>query len=150
MKKIVLIMSLALLMCTQVMAQNSDELLNRLKTHRADIYASLNLTYEQKNKINKLDNQIYQELEPDLKQISLKLKQLENLANSENCTIERVDAIKRDFEKNEQKISVIKNKYEQEFIKILTPEQRVRYNKAKREQEAKAQREIEALKNSLN
>ena len=87
MKKIVLIMSLALLMCTQVMAQNSDELLNRLKTHRADIYASLNLTYEQKNKINKLDNQIYQELEPDLKQISLKLKQLENLANSENCTI---------------------------------------------------------------
>ncbi len=150
MKKIFLIISLSLLICMQAMAQDTEDLLQRFKEHRISIYNSLNLDNEQKYKINKLDNQAYKELEPELHKISLKIKKIENIANSNNCTIEQINAVRKDFEKNEQRLSVIKDKYEKEFLLILTPEQRNRYNAAKRVQEANVQREIEALQNILN
>ncbi len=134
----------------QAMAQDTEDLLQRFKEHRISIYNSLNLDNEQKYKINKLDNQAYKELEPELQKISLKIKKIENIANSNNCTIEQINAVRKDFEKNEQRLSVIKDKYEKEFLLILTPEQRNRYNAAKRVQEANVQREIEALQNILN
>ena len=134
----------------QAMAQDTEDLLQRFKEHRISIYNSLNLDNEQKYKINKLDNQAYKELEPELHKISLKIKKIENIANSNNCTIEQINAVRKDFEKNEQRLSVIKDKYEKEFLLILTPEQRNRYNAAKRVQEANVQREIEALQNILN
>lgn len=139
MKKIGLLIILSLFV--QVYAQDSNELLERFKQHRASIYNSLNLTDEQAAKINEINSRIYTELEPEFKEVSLQIKRIDDIANSDDCTVKKVNAVKKDFKSVEKQISSKKRGYEKEFKQVLTPEQKTAYKAAKKE--------IQELKKSL-
>lgn len=147
MKKIGLLIILSLFV--QVYAQDSNELLERFKQHRASIYNSLNLTDEQAAKINEIDTRIYTELEPEFKEVSLQIKRIDDIANSDDCTVKKVNAVKKDFKSVEKRISEKKRGYEKEFKQVLTPEQKNAYKTAKKEFRKQHKKEIQELKKSL-
>lgn len=149
MKKFIVLIVLSLFVNIQVYAQDSNELLERFKQHRASIYASLNLTNEQAAKINEIDSRIYTELEPEFKEVSLQIKRIDDIANSDDCTVKKVNAVKKDFKSVEKRISEKKHSYEKEFKQVLTPEQKTAYKTAKKEFRIQHKKEIQKLKKSL-
>lgn len=150
MRRFILVLVLGVIMSTQAFALSDNDLMENFQVQRTTIYASLNLTQTQRNKIKQLDMKMYKTLEPELAEISSYINKIQEIANSPDCSIEKVDAVKANFSNVEKRISVIKDKYEIEFKKILTPAQKTRYNTLKKEQQAKMQRELNSLKNSLN
>ncbi len=149
MKRIICLISLFLITNQIAIAENnitSEELLTRFKTHRNAVYQNLELTQKQKDSITKIDNKVYSQLEPELKEISLYINKLNKIAESGSCTIEQVDAVKAEFKTTENRISKIKHKQEKAINNILTPEQKITYEAAKEVQRAKIQQEIENYK----
>lgn len=149
MKRFILLAIIALFLGSQAFAADNNDLLERLQSSRTEIYASLQLTPNQKARINQLDNQVYQKLESDLQEVSLHINKIQELANSPDCSIDKVNAIQADFKIVENRISAIKDEYEIEFNKILTPKQQDLYKSAKLKQQAKLEKEMQALKSNL-
>ncbi len=149
MKKYILFITLSFVLSNPIFAQDSNDLLDRFKQHRNSIYETLNLTESQTEEINKIDAVIYQKLEPELKEIALNISTLDAIAKSDDCTIEKVNAIRKDFKVVEKRISYIKKGYEKEFKQILTSEQKTAYNNAKKEFRTKSKKEIKELKKSI-
>ncbi len=144
MKKISLIITL-LLIITPAFAQTAEELMERFQYHRNTVYKQLNLTEQQTKKIKKIDENVYTKLEPELQQVSNFINQIDEIAKSDNCTIERVNAVKEEFKTTEERISIIKEKHEKAINRVLTSEQKTAYEKAKEAQRAEIQKEIENL-----
>ena len=104
----------------------SPQLIEKIKVERNSIYNALNLTPEQINKKTILEEKRYNELQPKLKQyciakknINSKIKQTDNQIYKNNQR--ELDTIKNDIKK-------ISSKYDREFKKILTSEQKSKYN----------------------
>lgn len=147
MKQILGLICLFFISTQIVKAENitSDELLTRFKTHRNAVYQKLDLTEKQARSIKKIDEKVYTKLEPELMQVSFYINKLEEIAKSSDCTIERVDAVKKEFQETEKRISVIKTKYEKSINQVLTQEQKSAYEEAKEIQRKEIQKEIEAI-----
>lgn len=150
MKKYFILTVLFLLAGVQVLAMDSDELMERFKAHRSKIYKELNLTSEQIADIQKIDEKVYIKLEPELKQMAFNINKIEEIAASEDCTIKKVKAVKKDFKSIEKRISYIKKSYNKEFSNVLTQEQKVLYKTAKENLQLEQKKEIEELKKQLN
>jgi len=147
MRRIICLISLLFITSQIAQAENitSDELLTRFKTHRNTVYQKLNLTEQQSNKIRQIDENVYTQLEPELVQISRYINKLDEIAKSDECTIERVDEVKNEFKVTEKRISAIKAKHEKAVNHVLTREQKTAYKEAKEVQRAEIQKEIEKL-----
>lgn len=142
MKKYILLIILSFVLSNPILALDSNDLLDKFKQHRNSLYETLNLTAAQKEEINKIDSAIYQKLEPELQEISLYINKLDEIANSDDCTIEKVNAVRKDFKIVEKRISYIKKGYEKEFKHILTSEQKTVYKNAKKEFRDRCKKEI--------
>ncbi len=145
MKKISLILCL-LLISGPVFAQTPEDLMARFQYHRNAVYQKLDLTEGQTKKIKKIDENVYIKLEPELQQVSNYINKIDEIANSDNCTIERVNEVKEEFKTTEQRISAIKEKHEKAINRVLTPEQKTAYEKAKEVQRAEIEKEIEEIR----
>lgn len=148
MKRILCLISLLFITSQIAQAENitSDELLTRFKTHRNTVYQKLNLTEKQTNRIKQIDENIYTQLEPELVQISNYVNKLDEIAKSNDCTIERINEVKNEFQSTEKHISAIKDKHEKAINRVLTKEQKIAYKEAKELQRREIEKEIENLK----
>lgn len=147
MKKILLMFSCIILGCSNVFAEpvntntapsgfvetHTTELLDKIKTHRDYVYSTLNLSEEQIKLINIIDTERYKEVEPALRELSQLVKKLEDLANSENCTIRKVNKVKKEFKPVQKNLYSITKKYENELKTILTPEQNIKYENSRKQ-----------------
>lgn len=129
----------------QETAQNDTDLLEQLKQNRSSIYRQLNLSPEQIKKINNIDKQRYAELEPKLEKLTIEQKKLKSLADSGNCTMEEVNAIKSEFDNTEKEISPIQSKYEKDLKNVLSTKQKFQYYRIKRTKRAEMRKEIKKL-----
>lgn len=149
MKKIFIFAMLSLFLSSNVFAEDPESLLVRLKNNRTSIYETLNLTQEQIIEIDKIDAKFYADIQPGLNDISLDINRIQTLAESDDCTLEKVKAVKKDFKLHEKRVSYIKKEYDKKFNKVLTNEQKSAYKTAKKVQKIKIKKEIENLKRSL-
>lgn len=141
MKKNFLLLSFVLLnvissvQAQDMVLQSSPEyLMQKLKNNRGEIYKSLNLTQEQIQNINNIDEKFYMELEPELQQVSVFIQKVQEIAESDNCTIKRVNEVKKDFKATDNRISVIKCRYDKAVKKQLSCKQKRLYKNAKKQQ----------------
>lgn len=149
MKKVLLLFLLSIMGLQPIFASElttADDILNRVKTNRQEVYSKLDLDIEQKGKIKEIDNKVYQELNPKLEEIAVFIKKIDDIANSDNCTVKAVNEVKKEFKHVDKEITVIRNSYEKEFKQVLTKNQKTLYKKARKEQRAKIRKEIKELK----
>lgn len=151
MKRILLFSAFFVLMLnTSVYAEGQrPELMDKIINHRISIYEKLNLSDEQTNQIKEIDNRRYSELEPEIVKISNMTKKLENIAESENCTIKSVNEVKKEFKPVQKDLNRINNKFEKEFKQVLTSEQKLKYKQAKIQKRKELKEEVEKQKAAL-
>ncbi len=121
---------------------NKLELLETLKTHRSEIYQNLDLTKNQEKEIDLIDKKLYKDLEPGVIQIHFYMQKIKTLAKSDFVTKEEVDEVKREFDKTDKEISLIKKKYEKNFKNILDKNQKTKYKALKKEKQKQLQEEL--------
>lgn len=106
----------------------STQLVEKIKAERNTIYNALNLTPEQICKKDNIEKKRYAALEPELKNLCLSRKKLNDL-KKEKCTDSKVyNAAQNEVNAARKEIKTISNKYDREFKKILTSEQKSKYN----------------------
>ncbi len=120
----------------QTVDEHTAELMDLLKEHRSSIYERLDLTPEQAAQIGEMDEKLYAELEPEMKKLSVMVKRIEDIANSENCTKEAVLAVKKEFKGVEKGMVSIKKQYVKDFKKVLTAEQKSQYRVVRAQKQA--------------
>ena len=103
------------------------------QSKRVNVYKTLDLSEEQLQIINNIDRKRYTEIRPEIIKLSELVKKLEDLANSEDCTIKKIKSIKKDFKPIQNELYNINHKYETELKKALTKEQNLTYKKVKKQ-----------------
>lgn len=111
----------------------SSHLLEKIRMQRSTIYNALNLTPCQIKKIEEIDKKRYAQLEPELRKMSLAKCKIKNIADcmekgQGNYTTQDVKAVKKEFDSAKDNIKNISNKYDKEMKKVLTSEQKSKYN----------------------
>ncbi len=147
MKKSLLLVSLCILMCCPAVFAESEvsveteitstavvkddyspQLIQKIKLQRNTIYNALNLTPDQVKQKDEIDAKRYAELEPELQKFCLTRKKVKDLECSKNCSKKTLKAAKKEFEASKDCIKSISNKYDKQFKKILTSDQKSKYN----------------------
>ena len=105
----------------------SPQLIEKIKTERNSIYNALNLTPEQINQKNDLEGKRYQELQPKLRQFCLERKKLKDI-QAQKSDENTVKMAQNNLNKTKSEIKKISSKYDRDFKKILTSEQKSKYN----------------------
>ncbi len=121
---------------------HTEDLLTKIKAHRASMYSKLELTSEQRAQINELDKNCYEKLEPELVKLSVMTKKIEDLANSDKCTKKAVYAVKKDFKSVEKDMNSIKKEYDKEFRQLLNGEQKAQYRIVRKQKRAELRQEM--------
>ncbi len=105
----------------------SYQLLVRIKKQREILYNALNMTQEQIKCKNEIDKKRYAELEPALEKLCLEDKKFKDLKQrcADKKTLKQQEKGLNSARKNIQEISA---KYDKEFYKILTHNQRSKYS----------------------
>lgn len=119
------------------------KLLEKVKYHRNTIYDSLELTAEQVSQIQKLDNNLYQGVEPELKKLTQLTKNMQDVALSDNCTKKAINNIKKEFKSVEKDMNSIKQDYDKQFEAVLTSKQKSKYKLARKQKRAEFKKEME-------
>ncbi len=122
----------------------SLEIIEKIQQHRSIIYSALNLTFEQQTKINALDDKYFKKINPQLNQMNCIVKNMENIANSNNVSLEAIEKEKIKFENIQKSMESIKNAYDTELQKILTPEQQKQYDIIRKQQQQEIETQIRA------
>ena len=105
----------------------SPQLIEKIKTERNSIYNALNLTSEQIKKKDALEEKRYQELQPKLKEFCINRKNLKDLETKKADT-NAIKIAQNKLNSTKNEIKKISSKYDREFKKILTLEQKSKYN----------------------
>jgi len=116
---------------TSTAIHNGDytpQLLEKIKAERNTIYNSLNMTPQQLVKKDAIDERRYGDLEPQIKKLCLSRKNLKDLQADKNSDKSKIKSTQKDIESARQEIKHISNKYDKEFKKILTSEQKSKYS----------------------
>lgn len=124
----------------------TDSLPEKIKSYRSAIYASLELSSEQVEQIQKLDNNLHQSIEPELKKLDYLVKKAQDIAHSDDCTKEAINNIKKEFRAVENDMNCIKRGYDKEFIQILNAEQKSKYRLVRKQMRAELKKEMEEQK----
>jgi len=106
----------------------SSQLVDKIKAERNTIYNALNLTSEQLQKKDCIEKKRYEALEPELKKLCLSRKNLKDLETTKSADISKIRAAQKEVNAARKEIKSISNKYDKEFKKILTSEQKSKYN----------------------
>ncbi|MBP3923830.1 hypothetical protein J6E39_01145 [bacterium] len=127
-------------------AVSENDCLENFKNYRAQIYKSIKLNDEQLIYIKTLDEKFYEEAAPEFMKISRYVIQINDIANSENCSIQEIKAIRKEFDRSSDEISKYKKNYEKNFKKVLNSEQKISYTKSKKQIRAQLKKEIKDFK----
>ena len=147
MKRAILLVILGVIMsCPEVMAEDdvsveteittkaivqgdfSPQLVDKIKAERNTIYNALNLTPEQMQKKDCIEKKRYEALEPELKNLCLSRKKLKDLQAAKSADSKLINSAQKEVNVARKEIKSISNKYDKEFKKILTSEQKSKYN----------------------
>ena len=147
MKKRVFMIGLCLLMCSSTVFAESDvsvetevtstaivkedfspQLIEKIKIQRHTIYNALNLTPTQIKKNEKIEQQRYEALEPELRNLCLIRKKLKRLQSDKNCDQKEIRTTEKELDKVKDNIKKISNHYDKQFKEILTSDQKAKYN----------------------
>ena len=114
---------------TAIMAGDySTQLVEKIKAERNTIYNALNLTPEQICKKDDIEKKRYEAIEPELKNLCLSRKKLKDLNNNKGADTKVINSAQKEVNAVRKEIKTLSNKYDKEFKKILTSEQRAKYN----------------------
>lgn len=111
---------------------HTSEIMTEIQNQRSKIYSSLDLSQEQFQLINNIDKNRYEDITPELNKLSLLVKKLDDLANSEDCTIKKVKKVQKEFKPIQKELYTINLKYEKELKNTLTKEQLTEYDTARK------------------
>ena len=148
MKKALLLLVIGLLVsCPMVYANDEDvsietevtnsaiikgdytpQLIEKIKIERNTIYNALNLTADQIRKKDEIEVKRYQDLEPEIKKLCLTRQKIKDIATDKTCCKNDKIAAQKELESVKKSIKTISNRYDKEFKKILTSEQKSKYN----------------------
>lgn len=106
----------------------SPQLIDKIKAERNTIYNALNLTPEQIQKKDSIEKKRYEALEPELKKLCLSRQKLKDLETTKSADIKTVRKAQKEVYEARKDIKSLSNKYDKEFKKILTSEQRAKYS----------------------
>lgn len=136
MKKIFFLIALSFIFTSQLViaSETPDDITyKQVLKLRSDIQEQLNFSEKQAQKRAELNAIYYPKINSKFEQIDEQIQKINNLVQSENCTIEQVDIIKKDFKLIETELSEINRQYEHEFRATLSLKQKVKYSKLKRQ-----------------
>lgn len=125
----------------------STQLVEKIKIERNTIYNALNMTPEQICKKEAIEKKRYEELEPELKKLCLSRKKLKECSESNTSNPKLVSAAQKEVNSARKAIKEISNKYDREFKKVLTSEQKAKYNMIRKLKRADL-RKVSQKKNS--
>lgn len=147
MKRVILLVILGVIMsCPAVLAEEdvsveteitttaivqgdySSQLVDKIKAERNTIYNALNLTSEQIQKKDSIEKKRYEALEPELKKLCLSRKKLKELETTKSADVKTIKHAQKEVNEARRDIKSLSNKYDREFKKILTSEQKAKYN----------------------
>ena len=111
-----------------VQGDYSSQLVDKIKAERNTIYNALNLTPEQIQKKDCIEKKRYEALEPELKKLCLSRKKLKDLETTKSTDTKTIKHAQKEVNEARRDIKALSNKYDKEFKKILTSEQRAKYN----------------------
>lgn len=106
----------------------SPQLIERIKAERNTIYNALNLTPEQICKKDIIEQKRYEELEPELKKLCIGRQKLKKFTCEKSDNTQAIKNAQKEVNTARKEIKSISNKYDREFKKILTSEQKAKYN----------------------
>lgn len=112
---------------------HTAEILTTIRSQRTKVYENLDLSKDQLQIINNIDKRRYDEILPEILKLSELVQALDDLANSGECTIKKVNAVKKEFKPVQDELYNINRKYETELQIVLTKEQSVAYKKARKQ-----------------
>lgn len=144
-KKIFFVLFISLFLCNISFAATISEqeqkfieyqtskTINNVKMYRAAIYKYLEVTPPQAIEINKLDKQFYSQIKPIFMDDFHTLNRLSRLTNQKKPPKKLVSAEKKKLKSNNKILDEYKDDYENELYQILTPAQKAKYLKLKKE-----------------
>lgn len=125
----------------------APQLVEKIKMQRSAIYNALNLTPAQIKKVNEIENCRYKDLEPELRQLCILRKKLKGLNSAKTCDKSAISATEHELCKVKKNIRSISNKYDKEFKKVLTSEQKSKYSMIRKLKRADLRKVERAHKN---
>ena len=111
-----------------VQGDYSLQLVDKIKAERNTIYNALNLTPEQIQKKDSIEKKRYEALEPELKKLCLSRKNLKDMETTKSTDVKTIKNAQKEVNEARRDIKSLSNKYDKEFKKILTSEQKAKYN----------------------
>lgn len=135
---------------TAIKGDYSSQLIDKIKIERNAIYNALNLTNNQIKQKDEIEARRYKALEPVLRKYCLCHKKLNDIKNKNDKN--EIKAAQKEIETAKKDIKNISNKYDKAFKKVLTSEQKAKYNmvrKLKREEIKKSTKSSNDKKTTL-
>lgn len=120
--------------------------IEKIKLQKNDIYSHINLTQIQKTQIENLDIKLYNDIEPILREMYAITDNIQSIANSNDCSMQKINEEKQKLKSVNKKLVLIKKPYEGNLANILTIEQRRAYKHLKKQKQAEMKREIKKMK----
>lgn len=111
---------------TSVKGDYSVQLIDKIKIERNTIYNALNLTSEQIKQKDATEEKRYAELEPVLRKYCLCHKKLNEIKKSKND--KEIKTVEKELDSLKKDIKNISNKYDKSLKKILTSDQKSKYD----------------------
>lgn len=106
----------------------SSQLVEKIKLQRQTIYNALNLTPCQLKQTEQIEARRYAAIEPELSKFCILRKKVKTLSCEKNCDKKAINAAEKDLNQVKKNIKNISNKYDKEFKRILTSDQKAKYN----------------------
>ena len=125
----------------------SSQLVEKIKMQRNTIYNALNLTPCQLKQTDEIEKRRYAAIEPELSKFCILRKKVKTLSCEKNCDKKALKTAEKDLNRVKKNIKNISNKYDREFKKILTSDQKSKYNMIRKLKRADLKKAEKVCKN---
>lgn len=154
-KRIILSLVFSIFVCNLCFASNNfsneeqkfinlqvNQAIEKFKIYRSAIYTSLEVTPPQAIEIKKLDKQFYEQIKPILKEDYKTLNKLSRVTTKVKPPKKLIVAGNKKLKENRKILDEYQASYEKELYKILTPTQKEKYLKIKKERLKEYKRQL--------
>lgn len=111
----------------------ANHAINKIKVYRSALYKSLDVTPPQIIDIKKIDKEFYAQIKPIFIEDFYTMNRLSRLTSKPKPSKGLVNVEKKKIKANSKILDNYKNEYEANLYKILTPEQKSKYLKLKKD-----------------
>lgn len=107
--------------------------INNFRIYRSAIYQTLEITPSQAIEIKKLDNEFYAQIKPVFVEDYYTMNRLSKITSKPKYSKSLVNVEKKKLKANSKILDKYKDEYEANLYEILTPAQKAKYEKLKKE-----------------